>query len=485
MKFPFKFNISLKIFLGYFALVGLATWFVLTIFVDEVKPGVRQAMEDTLVDTASLLAELAVADVKSGNLQNGNFALSLARYQVSSNKASIWGIPKHSSDYRVYITDTRGIVIFDSAKLALGQDYSRWNDVYLTLRGKYGARSSPVVAGDKHGDTIMYIAAPVRDDKKIIGSLTVAKANRTLLPFIERAQNKIIRWGALLFLLSVAVGVLFTWRFTRAIHRLRDYALAVSMGKKAAKPESSNDELAELADAMQVMRNELDGKEYIQEAVQHLAHELKSPITAIQGATELISPEMQAADQARFLTQIKTQSERVQTIIQNMLGLATLEHQQHLTHLTNIDLTDLVRTQIAHLADKANQRNVQFKIIDDGFIHLKAEAFLLGQAIYNILENALDFSPKDSTITLSIGQQAGDINLTIQDQGAGIPEYALNKVFDKFYSLPRPATGQKSTGLGLNFVQEVLKLHNGNITLQNHEAGGVVATISLPNSTLT
>ena len=74
MKRPFNVNISLKIFLGYFVLVGLAAWFVLTIFVDEVKPGVRQAMEDSLVDTANLLAELAAEDVKYNQIHDGSFA---------------------------------------------------------------------------------------------------------------------------------------------------------------------------------------------------------------------------------------------------------------------------------------------------------------------------------------------------------------------------------------------------------------------------
>lgn len=482
MKFPFKFNISLKIFLGYFALVGLAAWFVLTIFVDEVKPGVRQAMEDTLVDTASLLAELAAADVKSGNIQNGSFANSLARYQANANKANIWGIQKQSADYRVYITDAHGIVIFDSAKLALGQDYSQWNDVYLTLRGKYGARSSPVVAGDKNGDTIMYIAAPVRDGKKIIGSLTVAKANRTLLPFIERAQSKIIRWGALLFALSVAIGILFTWRFTRAIHRLRDYALAVSLGKKTAKPESSNDELAELANAMQAMRDELDGKQYVQDSVQHLTHELKSPMTAIQGALELISPDMPAADQTHFLKQIKTQSERVQTIIQNMLGLAALEHQQQLNQRSQIELDGLINAQINHLQAKAHAKQVNITHESTSGITVHAEAFLLGQAIYNLLENSLDFSPPDTQITVRTHLENAHAVISIQDAGSGIPTYALDKIFQKFYSLPRPTTGQKSTGLGLNFVQEIIKLHGGSIQIENDAGGGVIATISLPAS---
>jgi two-component system sensor histidine kinase CreC len=478
-------KISLKIFLGYFLLVGLAAWFVLYVFVDEVKPGVRQAMEDTLVDSANVLAELAVNDVKSNKIQTGNFAHSLAKYHTHATKASIWGIKKQSADYRVYITDIKGIIIFDSANLALGQDYSQWNDVYLTLQGKYGVRSSPAIVGGEESDTIMYIAAPIKDGNKIIGSLTIAKANRTLLPFIERAQNKIIRWGALLFGLSLIIGVLFTWRFTRKINALRDYAVQVTRGEKSSPPTSSNDELTELANAMQIMRSELDGKQYIQDSVQHLTHELKSPITAIQGALELISPNMPPETRAYFLAQIKTQSNRVQTIIQNMLGLATLEHQQQLQHSTLINLNDLVLTQIMHLSNKSALNHVQLKFSPINAIEIQADSFLLGQAIYNLLENAIDFSPTYSEISVATEIIQTQIKLTICDAGTGIPDYALDKIFDKFYSLPRPTTGQKSTGLGLNFVQEVIKLHGGSVTLeniklQNSNVNGAIATITLP-----
>ena len=472
-------------------LVGLAAWFVLTIFVDEVKPGVRQAMEDTLVDTANVLAELAAKDVKTGNIANGDFAQGLSQYQARANYpnkslADISGIRKQTADYRVYITNARGIVIFDSANLALGQDYSKWNDVYLTLHGKYGVRSSPVVIGDKHSDTIMYVAAAIKDGQKIIGSLTVAKPNRTVLPFIERAQSKIIRWGALLFVLSIAIGALFTWRFTNKINKLRDYAISVAKGEKAVPPTSSNDELTDLANAMQKMRTELDGKLYVQESVQHLTHELKSPITAIQAALEIISPNMPPADQTHFLAQIKAQSERVQTIIQNMLGLASLEHQQQLQQVSFVSLDGLLQTQIGLLSSKAAQRNIQFKTEKSTNISLQVDSFLLGQAIYNLLENALDFSQDNSEITVSITENTSQVSIAIHDAGSGIPDYALTKIFDKFYSLPRPKhtpnAGHKSTGLGLNFVQEVVKLHGGNVTLNNHPDGGVIAIISLPKN---
>jgi two-component system, OmpR family, sensor histidine kinase CreC len=494
-----KLKISLKIFLGYFALVGLAAWFVLTIFVDEVKPGVRQAMEDTLVDTANVLAALATEDVKNGSIQTGNFAQSLLQYKARASKANtsfanISGVKKLAADYRVYITNVQGMVIFDSANLALGQDYSRWNDVYLTLRGKYGVRSSPIIAGQPQSDSVMYIAAPIfdkdsLDGSQIIGSLTVAKSNRTVLPFIERAQNKIMRWGALLLVLSLIIGTLFTWRFTRKINDLREYAIKVAKGEKAIAPTSSNDELTDLAKAMQTMRSELDGKQYVQENVQHLTHELKSPITAIQGAVELISPQMPPADQARFLAQIKTQSTRVQTIIQNMLGLASLEHQQQLSQVSQVNLNDLINTQIEHLREKCDalQVNIHEASRADGLMSvdvlINADSFLLGQAIYNLLENALDFSPPNSTISVNVLEENKQIQIQIKDQGAGIPDYALDKIFDKFYSLPRPTNnknaGQKSTGLGLNFVQEVAKLHSGSVSLINNQNGGVLAILTI------
>lgn len=479
MKPSFKFNISLKIFLGYFLLVGLAAWFVLTVFVDEVKPGVRQAMEDALVDTASVLAELAKADIEQGNIQTGHFAQALVEYQKRANKANIWGVKKQSADYRIYITNTKGIVIFDSANLALGQDYSQWNDVYLTLQGKYGARSSAEVAGDKNSDTIMYVAAPIKKDEQIIGSLTVAKPNRTLLPFIERAQQKIILWGALLFILSLAIGSLFTWRFTKKIKKLREYALRVSHGEKATAPTSSNDELSELAIAMQTMRTELDGKQYIQDSVQHLTHELKSPITAIQGALELISPNMPAEAQAHFMAQIKAQTSRVQMIIQNMLGLAALEHQEALQHKTDIHLNALVETQLYLLQDKSTNNKVQFNFIPSKPIHVQGDTFLLGQAIYNLIDNAIDFSPANSVITIQLKQNASFSQIIISDAGAGIPDYALEKIFDKFYSLPRPNSQVKSTGLGLNFVREIAQLHGGSIVLNNLKSGGVEAILTV------
>src|ERR1041385_4502603 len=120
-------KIGLRIFLGYFLIVGLAGFFVMRVFVNEVKPGVRQSMEDTLIDTANVLAQLASRDLREGHIGDGEFARAVDRLTRARAEAPIWGYRKNRFDYRIYVTDDHGIVVYDSDRQALGKDYSRWN----------------------------------------------------------------------------------------------------------------------------------------------------------------------------------------------------------------------------------------------------------------------------------------------------------------------------------------------------------------------
>jgi len=108
------------------------------------------------------------------------------------------------------------------------------------------------------------------------------------------------------------------------------------------------------------------------------------------------------------------------------------------------------------------------------------EAFLLRQALANLLDNAIDFSPDGSRITLLLETGAAKHALIVRDQGAGVPDYALPRVFERFYSLARPGTQRKSSGLGLPFVREVAVLHGGEVALRNLPEGGVEARLVLP-----
>ena len=472
-------RIGLRIFLGYFLIVGLAGFFVMRVFVNEVKPGVRQAMEDTLVDTANALAQLATPDLREGRIATGQFAQSIDALVQRDVRAQIWTFRKQSFDYRIYVTDARGIVVYDSARQAVGKDYSRWNDVYLTLRGKYGARSTLSDPGDK-SSSVMYVAAPIRDGETIIGVLTVAKANKTIQPFIESSQDAILRQGWILLGLSFLIGIGVTLWLSRSLASLGKFARSVTAGERVVAPELGNNEIGELGRALETMRERLDGKQYVEQYVQTLAHEMKSPIAAIRGAAEILEDAPPGPDRERFLHNIDTQSARLAAMIDKMLALASVEHRQSLENIEPVDMAALAREAVEAVEPRLGRKRLRIDCaLDPAPAIVLGDRFLLGQALANLLDNAVDFSPADGVIHLKLSCPGKSVLLEVSDEGPGIPDFAHDRVFDRFYSLPRP-DGSRSSGLGLSFVREVAALHGGSVRLLNRDGAGASAELSLP-----
>lgn len=473
-------KIGLRILLGYFLVVGLAAWFVLNVFVEEVKPGVRATLEDTLVDTAQLLAQLVVEDVKAGDLQHAALIGRLQNYVHRSVDVKISGVQKANLDYRIYITDLHGIVVFDSENKDVGKDYSRWNDVYLTLQGKYGARSTRSDPLDD-SSTVMHVAAPILDDGRIIGALTVAKPISTITPFIERSQRKILRRSGWLLLGSLLIGLGFSFWLSHSLRQLQRYASSVEKDEKVTLPKLGNNEIGTLGRALESMRHKLEGKQYVEQLMHTLAHELKSPIAAIQGSAELLAEDMSAADRQHFLSNIIEQNQRQKQLIDKLLALIKIEKQQVLDSIVTIDLNQLLEQVKADAISRLTEKSLQLKLsLSEPAIQVQGDILLLRQAVGNLIENAIAFSPAGSMIVLMVSRQNRTGQITVLDHGAGIPDYATERIFDRFYSLERPDAA-KSTGLGLPFVREVALLHGGSVAVSNRDDGGVCAMLSLPD----
>jgi two-component system sensor histidine kinase CreC len=487
-------HIGLRIFFGFFLIVGLAAFLTLRVFVQEVKPGVRQAMEDTLADTAQVLALLAADDMQQGHIGDGAFARRVATLASVPVDATIWGVHKDTIHYRVTITDSRGIVRFDSAGTAAGADHSRWNDVARTLQGKYGARSTRTDPDDEDS-TVMHVAAPIRADDAggtphggpIMGVLTVSKPNRVMAPFIDRSRQKILLHGLLLMGCAFVIGLACTLWLVHGLRRLQRYARAVAAGERAEMPLRGAGELAELGRAVETMRLRLEDKQYVEHYIHTLTHEMKSPLAAIGGAAELLQEEMPADDRRRFAANIQGQTRRLELMIGKLLMLAAVEQKQQLDASEPVALLPLLEAIVEACEPRARQRGVtlhrQPRPEGFGAPVVSGDPFLLHQALANLLDNALDFSPAHGTVDIAVlPGAAGMIDIRITDDGPGIPAYAQGRLFERFYSLPRPNGRDKSTGLGLCLVREVAALHHGHIAVENRPGGGAVATLSLPAS---
>ena len=484
--------IRIWFFFGLIILLGL--WFMSYTFNQQVKPNVRQVVEDTLAENANIIAMLVAEDVYENKVNTVQFDAKIQNALNRKLNANIWQHNKKEINQQIYITDAKGIVIYDSQGIATGQDYSRWNDVYLTLQGKYGVRSTRSYDNDSNSST-MFIAAPIyyqtaQHRQQLIGVVSIGKPNSSVQPYIQRAEDQLLRQAAWITLLSLFLASLVAYWLKHSIDRVRKYAQALAPVNQTPYFRSAK-ELNQVAQAVENMREKIEDRAYVEHYVNTLTHELKSPLTAIQASAELLKEDLPLNDQQQFASHIHGQSQRLKTLIDRMLLLTRLEKSKHQIEIQSFNLSQLIQHVLDQHASQIHAKKIQCLLDIETDCTIQADRLWLQQTIANLLDNALDFSAESAKILIQLHRQSHQqIQLQIFNEGEWIPEYALTQIFDTYFSLPRPITQQRSSGIGLSIVKQVIEQHHGQITIQNIQANhissiqphqqGVLVTILLP-----
>lgn len=468
-----------RLFLAILFTAGVGFFFLVHWIARDLKPQFRVSTEEPLADAAWVLAGLASSQMHDRTVDVTPFRRMFDAIPRPIPPAPIYDFIKTTMDLRVYVTDASGIVLFDSAGFDEGKDYSRWNDVHLTLQGRYGTRTTTDLRLERHS-SIMYVAAPIVREGTIVGVVSVGKPSRSVNTFIDKAQAKIAEGGLITFAAVVIVTLVTSAMITRPIERLIAYTKAVSRGERTPVPQMGDGELGQLGQAFEEMRAALEGKRSVEQYIQTLTHEMKSPLSAIQGAVELLREPMPEERRAWFCENIESETKRMQRLIERLLLLASIERTQALRQPGPVDLPNLVHRAMAALAPLSETREVRMSLAGAAGVSVCGDSLLLEMAVLNLLQNALEFAPRGSLIEAAIHAGTEGVQLTVIDQGPGIPAYALERVFERFYSLKRPDTGKKSTGLGLSLVREIMALHGGGVSLENRPGCGVLATLIFP-----
>ncbi len=472
-------RLGLRVFFGFFLIAGLSAVLLLKVFLAEVKPSVREVMEDLMVDTAHLLAEAAVDELAGGGTRpDGRLAAQLQRYAQRDVDVMIWGLRKQNLDLRIYVTDAAGRVVLDSGQpSAVGQDYSQWRDVALTLRGDYGARSSRSYLSDDRS-TVLVVAAPVLKDGRTLGVVSVAKPVASVQRFIDRAERRVFWAGAALLAASLIIGIAVTLWLVASVRRLRRYAQQAQAGQAIAPPAMPG-ELGDLAHAMDDMRRRLEGREQLEHDVRALTHELKSPLAALRASGELLQDELPAADRQRFAAQVLDQTARLQTLVERVLALSQLEAQVGLGEHQRVVLADWVEAQLERQTPRLAQRNLGIVWTARESVAVDADTTLLELAFGNLLVNAIDFAPTGSTLELGVSTTPTSVRLSLRDHGPGVPSAAFSQLGKRFFSTARPGSLVKGSGLGLAIAKRVAELHGGRLTFEAAQPG-LRVTLILP-----
>ena len=469
-----------RIFLSFLIISAICFYYPMSHFMGDLRTFFLESVEDPLVDQANLLASLVGARMEANRLDYRELDRIFKESYGRSLPAVIYGFSKARVDMRVYITDSSGKVLFDSVEPKnVGADYSQWRDVALTLKGQYGTRTTRAVASDPRSK-LLHVGAPILVHGKIAGVLTVAKPTTNINFFLQRERPKIMQKWYLAAFLAVFLSFSVSIWLTRPIKRLTRYAKDVRDGKRVKLPPVGHSELREMGLALEEMREALEGKKYVEQYIHTFTHEIKSPLSAIRGAAELLNEEMSHERRERFNSNIRTEAGRIQELVDRMLELSELESQGSLQIVEEVSLNAVVNTVLESMEPMLTRKSIRVEKRMDKEIRIVGDPFLIHRAISNIVQNAVDFSPSNGCISILAHPARERVSLAIEDEGPGIPDYCIERVFDRFFSLHRPDSGKKSTGLGLNFVKEVATLHNGEIQLENLPEKGLRAILTLP-----
>lgn len=217
--------------------------------------------------------------------------------------------------------------------------------------------------------------------------------------------------------------------------------------------------------------------------VSNVSHELRTPLTAVRGYVEaLMDDGVDARQRTRFLEVIERQTSRMERLVRDLLRLARLDAQQETAELTACDVESVFRSVVSDLSAAIERRKINIAIeVAPEARAVHADSFKLHDALRNLVENAVNYSPEGGRVELAARVNGGGVALTVTDEGPGLPETDLGRVFERFYRVDKSRSRDPGgTGLGLSIVRHLVELHGGTVHAQNRPGKGAVFTIGLP-----
>ena len=371
---------------------------------------------------------------------------------------------------RVIVYDAAGGILADTDGAPGPPPTELPGDVARALRGKYGARWERDAA---RNTVVLYATVPLLEGGKVGGAISVIKSTSDVRRSVLRSLRDLAVPVAIAILIAAGTSYFLSSYLTRVITDLASRAERIAAGEPGVRLETwTHSELGDLARALETMRRKLEGKAYVEEMASTLSHELKTPLSAIRGAADIIDEAEDPAVRHRFLTGVRMETDRMTDIVNNLLALSRIESLP--AESTASSLADAARAAAGAARTRAEALGVRFEAaIDDHPSPVPVPPEQLRRLLDILLENALAFTPRGRAVSLSTTQHT----VTVRDEGCGIDESLQARVFERFFTTPNPVTGRRGTGLGLAIARSIVQRAHGSITLQSAPGAGTTVAV--------
>ena len=398
------------------------------------------------------------------------------------NVAAAMAVVEETGLSRVLVTDSAGQVLYDTRETlgAVGK-YTFYSEIVQALEG-YDAFSCSY----RDGAFRSRAASPVLYQNRIFGSVYAYEYDTEQAELLEGLQSNLLKLSAGIAAAVVLLSFILSRMLTRKISALLTGIRKVREGAYEHRTHiPGRDEIAQIGEEFNSLTDRLQTTETLRRRfVSDASHELKTPLAAIRLLTDSIlqTDNMDMETVRDFVTDIGSEAERLSRITEDLLRLTRLDSNQ-VDPPEVVEVAPVLEQVMRMMSLLAQEKGTELTCQTGGDCRVLATKGEVHQVIYNLTDNAVKYSGSHGSVRVELRRDGNDVVLTVADNGPGIPEEDLPRVFERFYRVDKARSrAAGGTGLGLSIVQDTVTKRGGTVSAANRPEGGAVFTVRWPTA---
>ena len=467
-----KKTLYLKFVLAYI-IFGIFSFAIVSTFVPNMtKELLVREKANNLYSEATL-----IANTYAGGLYTSTTNLETVNVQLNSLAVYMRSV--------IRIINPSGRLVLDTSTKEIVEEGAIIENFDPTITG-----GSYYTVGDFFGnfsENVLTVLAPINSNYKVKGYVAIhyniSDIEQTCISMLNISYITL----AILFLLSLIILIFFTELVYIPLRKITKATEQYAAGNMHYEFQvDSDDEIGYLAASLNYMASEIARSEDDQKKfVANVSHDFRSPLTSIRGFLEaMIDGTIPMELHEKYLKIVLNETERLTKLTNSLLTLNNLNTRGMLLDLADFDINKVLRDTAATFEGTCRQKNIAIEmVLTDSVMYVNADVSKIQQVLYNLIDNAIKFSNRDSVIRIETSMRKNKLFVSVKDTGIGIPKEDLKLIWDRFYkSDASRGKDKKGTGLGLSIVKEIITAHNEHINVISTPGVGTEFIFSLAPS---
>lgn len=385
---------------------------------------------------------------------------------------------------RFFITNSAGGTLVCTDVYPCTHVYTSMDPAILEMALTEGKYTEIGHLNSSYSSRFFTCAKPIYKDGECVAYVFASKNTASIDSLVSDIGQIFVVALIIALILTYVLFYFLTYRLTRPLHRLTTAAKKLADGDFSSRVAvTGRDEIAQLSATFNSMAESLESLERMRSSfVANVSHELKTPMTSMSGFIDgILDGTIPPERHRHYLEIVSSETKRLARLVKTLLYLSKIEAGEEKANISDFNYADVVTDVIISLEPRLSEKNMNIEGLDwDNVVMTRADRDMIYQVTYNLVENAIKYSPTDGTITFSFEMKGGKHYISIRNNGSGISKEHCRRIFERFYKVDQSrGLDSKSTGLGLYLVYTLLKIHDQTVTVDSDGSSFVEFTFTL------